>query len=106
MHALFDSPGNPLASMPPDAWARIGTPRAEISHEIDISPWSAQKQAAIAAHRTQTADGGPLSEIPTDLVENQLRREHFIRAPLPWSISGSGDEPDLIELLARAQPAG
>jgi N-acetyl-1-D-myo-inositol-2-amino-2-deoxy-alpha-D-glucopyranoside deacetylase len=106
MLAIFDQPGSPLASLSPDARANLGTPRAEITYDIDISPWSNGKRAAIAAHRTQTAAGGPLSEFPRELTESQIRSEHFVRAPLPWSAIGDEPELDLIQLLARDHTAG
>ena len=106
MLATFDYPGNPLESLPPEARARIGAPLAEITHAIEVSPWSERKRAAIAAHRTQTAEGGPLSEIPPDFIAMQMRREHFIRAPLPWSADENERAADIIEILGAIPTAG
>ena len=69
----------------PEARANLGTPLADITHTVDIGPWSDRKRAAIAAHETQTGPGGPLSDIPPDAMETRWRREHFVRVPLPWS---------------------
>lgn len=96
---ILDRPGSPLASLPPEARDNVGTPLADITHVVDITPWSAAKRAAIAAHVTQTGAGGPLQHIPDEAIERQLQREYFVRASLPWSTAGL--EPgDVIAQLA------
>jgi LmbE family N-acetylglucosaminyl deacetylase len=100
MLAVFDRPNSPLRSLPPDARANVGTPRAQITHQISIKPWAESKRAAIAAHRTQTAEGGPLSGIPPEVREWQLAHEYFVRAPLPWTSTESSVASDIITLLA------
>ena len=72
MLALLDRPNSPLRSLPADARANLGTPRSEITHTIDIKSWADSKRAAIASHRTQTAEGGPLAGIPPEVREWQL----------------------------------
>lgn len=108
MLAIFDRPDSPLQSLSPEARANLGTPRAEITHVIDIGPWAERKRAAIASHRTQTGEGGPLANIPSEVSERQLAREHFVRARLPWSSpeDGDGSEPDFIAVLAAEQDPG
>jgi LmbE family N-acetylglucosaminyl deacetylase len=105
MLAMFDFPGNPLESLPPETRANLGVPLAEITHVVDISPWSERKRASISAHRTQTGEGGPLREIPPDLIAMQLSREHFVRARLPWSTDENADE-DIIEVLSSTPASG
>jgi LmbE family N-acetylglucosaminyl deacetylase len=100
MLALFDRPNSPLRSLPEDARANLGTPRSQITHGISIEPWRDGKRAAIAAHRTQTAEGGPLSGIPPEVIEWQLAWEYFVRVPLPWSSPEVDDTSDIIALLA------
>jgi LmbE family N-acetylglucosaminyl deacetylase len=87
----------------PEARARIGTPAADITHTVDIAPWTDRKRAAIASHETQTGPGGPLSDIPPDAMETRWRREHFVRVPLPWSTDSAPD--DIISILAGASAA-
>jgi LmbE family N-acetylglucosaminyl deacetylase len=98
MLSLLDRPGSPLASLPDDARANLGVPFAEITHTVDIAPWAEAKRAAIAAHRTQTGEGGPLAGVPPEVRDRQLAREHFVRAPLPWTAASDGD--DIIAALA------
>ena len=102
MFALFDRPNSPLSSLPEDARANLGTPRSQITHGITIEPWRDSKRAAIAAHRTQTAEGGPLAGIPPEVIEWQLAWEYFVRAPLPWSSPEDQVTGDIIAVLAAA----
>ena len=105
MLELFNRPGSPLEFLPQDARDNLGTPLAEITHVVDITPWAAAKRAAIAAHVTQTGEGGPLQHIPPEAIERQLRREYFVRAALPWA-ANEGDERDIVSLLAAGNPPG
>jgi LmbE family N-acetylglucosaminyl deacetylase len=106
MLALLDRPSSPLRSLPADARANLGTPRSEITHTIDIASWADRKRAAIAAHRTQTAEGGPLAGVPPEVREWQLLQEYYVRAPLPWSSSDTSGASDIIALLAAEQNQG
>ena len=106
MLALLDRPNSPLRSLPAEARANLGTPRSEITHTIDITSWADRKCSAIAAHRTQTAEGGPLAGIPPEVREWQLLHEHCVRAPLPWSSSDASAASDIIALLAAEQNLG
>jgi LmbE family N-acetylglucosaminyl deacetylase len=101
MVAMLERPGSPLESISETARANLGTPTSEISHFIDTTRWAEGKRAAFAAHRTQTGEGGPISTIEPDVLEERLGREFFVRADLPWS--AEGDEPDLLDELATAQ---
>ena len=100
--AMLERPESPLQSLSPAALANLGTPRADITHVVDISPWAEKKRAAIAAHRTQTGEGGPLANMPPEVVERRLAREFFVHAPLPWSLPGTQEvgELDIIAALA------
>ena len=106
MLALFDRPNSPLRSLPEDARANLGTPRSEITHRINIESWRESKRAAIAAHRTQTAEGGPLAGIPPEVIEWQLAAEYFVRAPLPWSSPEDDVASDIIAELAGEPDRG
>jgi LmbE family N-acetylglucosaminyl deacetylase len=103
---MFDRPNSPLRSLPKDARANLGTPRSEITHRINIEPWQAGKRAAIASHRTQTAEGGPLAGIPPEVIEWQLSSEYFVRAPLPWSSGEEDSASDIIAVIAAEQDSG
>ena len=106
MLALFDRPNSPLRFLSEDARANLGTPRSQITHRINIEPWQARKRAAMASHRTQTAEGGPLAGIPPEVIEWQLSLEYFVRVPLPWSSPEDNDPSDIIALLAAEQNLG
>src|SRR5215216_2070489 len=80
MLALLDRPNSPLRSLPEDALANLGTPRSQITHRINIEPWQASKRTAIASHRTQTAEGGPLAGIPPEVREWQFLNEYYVRS--------------------------
>ena len=101
--AMLERPDSPLQSLSPAALANLGTPRADITHVIDVSHWAEKKRAAIASHRTQTGEGGPLANMPQEVVERRLACEFFVRAPLPWSSpEGQQDgEQDIVAALAR-----
>jgi LmbE family N-acetylglucosaminyl deacetylase len=103
MLALVDLPDSPLQSLSLSARANLGTPRAEITHVIDVGPWTERKRAAITSHRTQTGEGGPLADMPQEVVDRRLALEFFVRAPLPWSSRADEDdgEPDIITTLAN-----
>ncbi|MBW3631792.1 MAG: PIG-L family deacetylase [Chloroflexi bacterium] len=100
--AMLERPNSPLQSLSPAALANLGTPHADITHVIDIGPWAEKKRAAIAAHYTQTGEGGPLADMPQEVVERRLAREFFVRAPLPWSSpeTPADGELDIIAALA------
>ena len=59
-------------------------PRADITHEVDVRPWVAAKQRALAAHASQTAGGADvrtvalLSRLPRPLAARVLGREWFV----------------------------
>ncbi len=103
MSTLFDRPNSPLNSLPEDARANLGTPRSQITHGINIESWRESKRAAIASHRTQTAEGGPLAGIPPEVIEWQLSSEYFVRAPLPCSSAENDSAGDIIAVLAAEQ---
>jgi LmbE family N-acetylglucosaminyl deacetylase len=103
MLAMIDRPDGPLQDLEPGQRDKVGTPSAEITTVVDISPYVEIKTQAIAAHRTQVGDGGPLAGMPPEQRELMLSREQFVRAPLPW------DDPvapavDLVAALAAATP--
>jgi LmbE family N-acetylglucosaminyl deacetylase len=103
LQALVQRPDSPLRELSPEQVARLGTPRAEITTVVDVSPHRGAKWRAIAAHRTQVGDGGPLSGIPDEQIEAITGREHFVRMPLPWD-DPTAPVDDLLARLAAAHP--
>lgn len=101
MVAMLSRPNSPLASISERARANLGTPRAQITDSVDVSPWAAQKRAAFLAHLSQTGEGGPLSGTAEEAMEARLKTEHFVRAGLPWQRDGG----DLVATLAAERAA-
>ncbi len=104
MLALIDRPDGPLRDLSPEDRQKIGTPLSEITTVVDISRFAGQKERAVAAHRTQTGDGGPMAEMPAEQREATLSREHFARRPLPWDDDPTALPTDLVAALAAASP--
>lgn len=98
--AMFEQRGKPGNGMPPELLDRMGTPREEIDTWIDISPWAEGKRRAMAAHRSQTGEGGPIQEVAEDAMERRLSRETFRRVSLPWTADGG----DVVAAIAAAHP--
>lgn len=86
-------PDGRFRDVPPEQLDRMGTPRAEITAILDVGPYVERKMAAMAAHRTQFGDGGPLRELPRDEVESILSQEHFVRVALPWDDPAAPFDP-------------
>lgn len=101
--AMLDRPDGPLEELSAEARQRVGTPRAEITTVIDVAAYRDRKRAAIAAHRSQTGEGGPLAGIPEEQRELTLGREHFVRVPLPWDAAGAPNA-DVVADLAAERP--
>ncbi|HEU0113144.1 MAG TPA: PIG-L family deacetylase [Thermomicrobiales bacterium] len=83
--AMLDAPDSPLPEAEHRDRERFGTPRAEITDWIDVSPWFAAKQVAMRAHRSQTGDGAPLAMLTDPRMQAFYQRETFVQAPLPWN---------------------
>jgi N-acetyl-1-D-myo-inositol-2-amino-2-deoxy-alpha-D-glucopyranoside deacetylase len=103
MLEVLARPNSPLEFVSPEARTNLGTPSSEITDVVDITPWAPAKRAAIAAHRTQTGEGGPLAGIPPEVRASQLAREYFVRFPLPWS--APVESPDIIASLSLGTPS-
>ena len=103
LQALAALPESPLQRLPSETVARLGTPRAEITTVIDVRPFRELKLRAVAAHRTQFGEGGPLASIPSEQREATLTREHFVRVRLPWDRPAAWPD-DLLSALAAVSP--
>ena len=68
-----------------DEFARAWTPRAEITHRVDVRPYLAQKRASLTAHASQaTADGstrtlGVLRRLPKPVFTALLGTEYYVQ---------------------------
>jgi N-acetyl-1-D-myo-inositol-2-amino-2-deoxy-alpha-D-glucopyranoside deacetylase len=100
MQAMIAGAENRFDWMSPEMRANLGTPQADITHALDITPWAERKRRAILAHLSQTGPGGPLGEMPDDQMARWLSREYFVRAPLLWS---PGTDDELFSQLATEQ---
>lgn len=93
MLAMADDPSQPLGAISEASRQNLGTPAAEITHRLDISPWLPLKRQAIVAHRSQTA-GRPELDSPEESASDAgFTFEHFVRQPLPWDSDMSADDP-------------
>ncbi len=90
MQQMAAQADGPMRDVSAERRAMLGTPSAEITTVIDVSMHREAKARAIAAHRSQTGDGGPMSDMPAERQESLLNREHFVRVPLPWSDTDDG----------------
>lgn len=102
--AMIERTDGPFRDVSPEDRRKIGTPLAEITTVVDISAHAEQKERALAAHRTQTGDGGPLAGMPPEQREAIIAREQFVRAPLPWDEQPAALPLDFVAALAAASP--
>ncbi|GAA3437078.1 PIG-L family deacetylase [Kutzneria kofuensis] len=72
----------------PEAWASAFSPSNAITHRISVRKYAAQKQSALAMHRTQVYGGGRLAAVmrllvrmPTRLFGLLLGYEWFVEEP-------------------------
>ena len=63
---------------PMDDGNPMGTPEAELTMVVDVSPYVGRKRAAIAAHRSQVTDSGFFLAIPDDVFDRAFGREWFV----------------------------
>ncbi|MCM2420157.1 PIG-L deacetylase family protein [Streptomyces sp. RKAG293] len=83
----------------PEAIRTSYTPRSAITHRINVRPYAAQKRAALAAHRSQVAEGKGRSSalfrllirLPVPIFGLLLGREWFAEAGLAPGAGRSGD---------------
>lgn len=90
----------PFADMSPAVVAQMGTPSAEIHLWIDVAEQRARKWDAVMAHRTQMGAGGPMQDVPRELVDAAISVETYCRQPLPWRAPVDG----LFEHLPEGKP--
>ena len=61
----------------------FGMPEADITTFVDVEPFTAQKRASMACHRTQRQDFGWLLDLPDDLAGRILTPESFVLTRWP-----------------------
>lgn len=69
----------------------LGTPDADITTTLDVSPYLEQRRAAIACHASQVS---PYSELPPDLERAFLATDH-LRRVVPPALGAVTDDGDL-----------
>ena len=68
---------------PMDDGNPLGTPESEIHWRVDVSPWLAQRRAALEAHSSQTTDVGMMLAMPPEVFAVFFGTEHYIEAGRP-----------------------
>jgi LmbE family N-acetylglucosaminyl deacetylase len=63
---------------PADDGNPVGTPEAELTHEVDVSAHVAQKKASISCHVSQTTDAGFFMNMPDEQFAAAFGTEWFI----------------------------
>jgi LmbE family N-acetylglucosaminyl deacetylase len=62
----------------------FGTPAADITTRVDVTPWLDRKRRAIAAHESQVGDTGLFLAMPEPAFAGALGTEYYIRrGPAP-----------------------
>jgi LmbE family N-acetylglucosaminyl deacetylase len=56
----------------------MGTPEAELTLGVDVTPFIRHKRASISAHRSQVADSSFFLQMPPEMFEQAFGREWFI----------------------------
>jgi LmbE family N-acetylglucosaminyl deacetylase len=95
MEAIANGPENPLGELSETARQNLGMPSKEITHWLDVNPWTKLKRQVLASHRTQV-DGDHL--LSDDIPEAELSRylfEQYARQSLPWDSDAS--TPDVMD---------
>ena len=82
------SPDDPMDDGNP-----LGTPEDEITWEVDVSAYLAQKRGALEAHQSQATDIGEFLSMPPEVFGRAFGVEHFI-------------EPGVDGPMRRAWPFG
>ncbi len=67
----------------PEEMATIGLPAAEITTMVDVSAYTAPKQAAMRCHRTQIGDMAFFLGLPGETFSQAFGREWFVRMRAP-----------------------
>ena len=63
---------------PADDGNPMGTPAADITYAVDVTPWVLQKRESIRCHASQITDSGFFSQMPDDVFAFAFGTEYFI----------------------------
>jgi LmbE family N-acetylglucosaminyl deacetylase len=63
---------------PADDGNPMGTPAAEITYAVDVTPWVLRKRESIRCHASQITDSGFFSQMPDDVFAFAFGTEYFI----------------------------
>lgn len=88
-------PHGPIAGLPLDLVAQMGTPRAEITHVFDIRPYIDAKLRLMQPHATQLPFNPEPGSPQDPATRPRLAKESAKHIPLPWN--GSNDPPNFID---------
>ena len=78
---------------PPDLGEDFGTPEAELTTAVDVSPYVTYKRQAMRAHASQISDQSFFLTLPDDVFAVAFGTEYFIRVGAPPGIA----EADLFD---------
>lgn len=94
LRALAELPDSPFGAISERSLSNLGTPSAEITHWLDISPWIELKRQALTAHRTQIDADEMFGDDTDDSTPDRLRfaTEQYQRRPLPWDPEMSAED--------------
>jgi LmbE family N-acetylglucosaminyl deacetylase len=74
---------------PADDGNPFGMPEAELTHEVDVTPYVDAKRASIACHRSQATDSAFFLEMPEEAFRRAFSTEWYIeRGASPGLTSG------------------
>ena len=79
----------PFASQDIDS---VGTPDADVTTVLAVSPWVDIKIASLNCHRTQMDPNGPFAQLPAEMTREIMGKEYYTLV-LP---AGAGPELDLL----------
>jgi LmbE family N-acetylglucosaminyl deacetylase len=64
---------------PSDDGNPFGTPEAELTHAVDVTPWIDRKRASIAAHRSQVSDSSFFLQMPPEAFAMAFGTEWYTK---------------------------
>ena len=62
---------------PADDGNPFGEPEAQIHWQVDVTPWLAQRRAALECHRSQVTDIGMMLAMPPEMFAAAFGVEHY-----------------------------
>jgi LmbE family N-acetylglucosaminyl deacetylase len=101
-------PHGPIAGLPLDMVATMGTPRAKITHAFNIAPYIQAKLRLMRPHATQLPFNPEPGSPQDPATRPRLAKESLKHIPLPWN--SPDDAPSILdrfhspELLATSGP--